>query len=271
MNESLKSLITQNNFSTSCGLSSIKRGCPWKIYEGLTVGEFIDENFSPLKKHTNIFHDLIKSVCLDIVFIETFVEKLQRKYWFCIYYFGDDDKRHPRYFIGGEPEKTIKLSASLADKSSLNEYPNSLIEFWKIHGLWITAVNYGKADFGISSLSKYFIPEEGEGNVPHFSSLSATGGEIGIADWTALSDDYVCVEFDDINIDEDTFDFSYFIKQHLKKGIYFHENNGDAILLVEPYLDSPHFFYLCHDSCSNFYTFWEYLTVDFSWLLNNNA
>lgn len=82
MNEKLKSWISQNKFNNYCELNSISSECPWKIYEGLTTKEFIDINFSAIKTHTNMFHHLVKNACIDIVFVESFVEKLQKNIGF---------------------------------------------------------------------------------------------------------------------------------------------------------------------------------------------
>lgn len=103
--------------------------------------------------------------------------------------------------------------------------------------------------------------------MPHYSSLTSTGEDIGIGDWCAVADGEVCIDFDNVTFESEEFDSSYFFENHLKKGIYFNDNNGDAILIVNSYQDSPQFFYLSHDSTSNFYSsFWEYLTDEFSWL-----
>lgn len=267
MNDNLNKLVNKANFSSYCGLDSIKTDCPWNQYEGLSPKEFIESNFSSLRAHTTIFDDIVSMACLDIVFIEEYSEKLKRKYWFCIYYFGNNRDGSPKYFVGGEPEKHVTLSPSMREKCNLNEYPDSLRIFWGIHGLFDIKLNYGKLDFNITYIKEKLSPEEGEGQVPHYSTLISTGEDVGIGEWLALEGGYISI--DDLgNIDfdeEENFKSAFFIEEYLKKGMFFMEVGGDIVLLLQSYHKYPHFFYLCHDCGSNFYSsFWEYLSVDFS-------
>ena len=205
--------------------------------------------------------------CLDVVFVETYQKKLQKKYWFCVYYFGNDEDGSPKYCIGGEPEDNVPLSDTLKQNSNLSDFPDSLKEFWSIHGLWEIALNYGKIDFNIPYLSENLWPEEGEGSVPHHTELTATGNEIGIADWTALDGGNVSInDLGETDFSfEETFDTAFFVENYLKRGVYFTTVNGDVVLLLESYQGFPQFFYLCHDCGSNFYgSFWEYLATEFN-------
>jgi len=267
MTKDLKLLIDKNNFTNYCQLDSIQSKCPWKKYEGLTTKEFIDKNFFSIKKHTNIFHEVIATHCLDVVFVEIYTNKLQKLYWFCVYYLGNDENGNPKYYIGGEPEESVPLQYSLKENSNLSNFPNSLKEFWSIHGIWDVALSYGKMDFNISFLSEKLYPEEGEGKVPHYTTLNTTGNEIGIADWVALQGGQVSIDdLGETDFDfEETFDLVFFVEEYLKKGVYFMTANGDVVLLLESYQGFPNFFYLCHDCGSNFYSsFWEYLATELS-------
>jgi len=269
MNEDLKILIKNTNFTKFYQLDSIHSECPWKKYEGLTPKEFIEINFSSIKNYTHIFQDLVAIHCLDIIFIETYCEKLQKKYWFCVYYFGKNEDNSLKYFVGGEPEYKVVFPETLKSKSNLIEYPDSLRAFWKIHGLFEVQLEYGSIDFNLSYLLENLSPEDGEGKVPHYTSLTLTGSEIYIDDWVAIADGYISIDdFNDTDFDdEDNFNSTYFVEEYLKKGIYFIQVNGDVVLLLKSYQGFPQFFYLCHDCSSNFYSsFWEYLTIDISLL-----
>lgn len=269
MNNNIKERINNSQFTTICYLHAIQDTCPWKKYEGLTPKEFVEQNFSTLKKHTSIFEDLIATACLDIIFIEVYSEKLQKNYWFCVYYFGDDEDGRAKYFVGGEPEQDVTLSKQIKEKSCLKEFPSTLKEFWSIHGIFDIQIAYGKKDFNIPHLKENLSPEDGEGKIPHYTSLLSTGEEIGITEWTALDEGYISInDLGNTDFDEDkNFNKTYFIEEYLKKGLYFMDVNGDVILLIDSYQDFPNFFYLCHDCGSNFYgSFWDYLTTDFMYL-----
>lgn len=178
MHTDLKRWFDDNHFEKYCTLDAIDESCPWKRFQGLSHTDFISENFSTLKPSTNAFEETFKTSCVDVAFIETFVEQLDRKYWFCLYYFGDDKDGKPKYCIGGEPEENILFSAELKEKTGMQKFPEFLMNFWRIHGFWDQRDSYGESDFDLNRLSKDFTVSDAIGEIPHYRNLIHTGEEV---------------------------------------------------------------------------------------------
>jgi len=270
LDEMIERVVKHERFRSHESLDMMSDDNPWKSSQGLSVKQFIEKNFLKFKPYSQGLESLLQEHCKELFFVKYFVDKLNREYWFCIYYLGVDEEDSPRYCIGGEPENEVHISEALKEKSDWRAFPEFLDVFWKVHGIWESTLSYGEDDFGLETLAKRFVVEYANGEVPHVGSLQYTAKELDINDWVALKNG-ICIDFsEDISEEEeDDFEYILFFEKYIQKAIYFTDTgSGDIILVINPYKDFSQLFYLCHDGCSNFYTsFGDYLVENFAYLI----
>ena len=239
------------NFYT---LNRLPSNCPWKRFEGYSKDRFIKENFGSIKK-------------------------LQRDYWFTLYYMGKDEDKELAYFFGGEPEYNVSMDKKFK-KIGWEGYPNELLEFWKIHGIlgiWYGEIN--SLEFLESSLF-----DNSEIIIPHYYSLTKFAWE-QLLEWNIR---------ESISSIEEKRDF--FMDRYILDGICLSiSSNSDSLILIRPYIKKKfleefynerepfedfnelyahvkelqdeqsytkkltQYYFFAHDSGSYFYDFYEYL------------
>lgn len=268
-------LRLMKNFYT---LNRLPSNCPWKRFEGYSKKRFIKENFSLIQRHTDFFKETFSNLCKEIAFVKVFIKKLQRDYWFTLYYMGKDEDKELVYFFGGEPEYNVSMNKKFK-KIGWESYPNELLEFWKIHsvlGIWYGEIN--SLEFLESSLF-----DNSEIIIPHYYSLTKFFWEqLGWNIKESIS-----------SIDEKN---NFFMNRYILDGICLSIfSNSDSLILIRPYIKKKfleefynerepfedfnelyahvkelqdeqsytkrltQYYFFAHDSGSYFYDFYEYL------------
>ena len=227
---------------------------PWKKYEGLSVENFVVENFKSIKKEAPIFTDTISKMVIEICFLKLFNKELKRDYWFCVYFFGEGEDGNPKYMVGGEPEKETPTNSKLKE-NGWDEFPEDIRKFWSIHGIFVTDLVGYHDDFDLSNLSQLYIEHQEAGNLPHYATLIKTNDY--------MSDD-VCINMEHPNNynsqieswEENEEEYIIFAQEYLRKGIILLNN----CCIVKSYKGLPQYFNMPHWEASYFYnSFWDML------------
>jgi len=235
-------------------LATMSDDNPWKKYEGLSVEDFVVENFKSIKEEAPIFSDTISKMVIEICFIKLFNKELKRDYWFCVYFFGEGEDENPKYMVGGEPEKETPTNSKLKE-NGWDEFPEDIRKFWSIHGIFVTDLVGYQKDFDLSNLSQLYIEHQEAGNLPHYVTLTKTNDY--------MSDD-VCINMEHPNNynsqieswEEDEEECRIFAQEYLRKGIILLNNS----CIVKSYKGLPQYFNMPHWEASYFYnSFWDML------------
>ncbi len=255
------------NLLNSNNLTEISEDNPWKKYEGLSTEEFVVANFESIKEELPLFTTMATLV-QEICFVQVYNEVLKRNYWFTIYYFGDNEDGEPRYLIGGEPEENSPTNKNLKE-NGWEEFPDDIRKFWKIHGVFLSYLNYGAEEFHIRHLSKFYIESQDYGAIPHYSKVNFLASELDhyMLKWDRPED--ICFNIDlpssydseAENWEECDEAFQTFVQEYLKHAILLGSDNGDEIFILKSFNSLPQYFRMAHGGdWSYFYdSFWDLL------------